>query len=104
MATVADTDRITGRALDIDENDYLYGVGTLRLRIDVMTGMRSQPGWVLVTGTVESGAETDSCTVVVRLSALRRHLPLDRASTGAAHRTAARRSVARTQAIASAPV
>src|SRR4051794_21479949 len=64
--------RFVGAEVVLDENDYMYGLGALRLRVARVTAMRSEPGWALVAGTridyrdVECGQRE----VVVRLTAL----------------------------------
>jgi hypothetical protein len=65
-------DQLIGRVVALDENDYMYGIGLLRLRLWRVTPMRSEPGWALVVGSVVDfrGVEHAEREVVVRLGAL----------------------------------
>ena len=68
----ADLDWLIGRVVVIEENDYIYGVGPLRLCLWRVTPLRSEPGWALVAGSVVDahGVESTEREVVARLGAL----------------------------------
>ncbi|HEY2791034.1 MAG TPA: hypothetical protein VGJ28_01680 [Micromonosporaceae bacterium] len=65
-------DVLVGKVIVIHENDYRYGLGTLRLRPERISGVRSEPGWALVTGVVVDfrGIEHAPREVLVRVGAL----------------------------------
>ncbi len=66
----------SGAMLEIDESDYLYGVGRLTLRVASTGPAQRWPddAWVPVTGTQLSrdGTEIGSRRVLVRARALQR--------------------------------
>jgi hypothetical protein len=68
--------QLPGRIVELDECDYTYGVGRLRLRVGDATPLRSKPGWVMLDGmTVDrDGTTYEPRTIAVRLTALRGHL------------------------------
>lgn len=70
-------DHLIGTVVVIDDNDYMYGVGTLRLRLRRITLLRSEPGWALVAGVAVDfrGTEHDARDVTVRVRALQDQPP-----------------------------
>jgi hypothetical protein len=66
-------DPIAGTVITLDENDYMYGRGKLRLRVGHVTALRSEPGWALVAGVQidHRGKDRQYRDVVVRIRALR---------------------------------
>jgi hypothetical protein len=61
-----------GTVLQIAQNDYLYGTGTIRLRVEVSVPAHPRLEWVSVHGVrlLSDGRETGSVTVVVRVAAI----------------------------------
>jgi len=65
-------DVLLGKVVIVDENDYMYGMGPLRLRLERITLLRSEPGWALVAGLMVDfrGDHHQSREVMVRIGAL----------------------------------
>jgi hypothetical protein len=65
-------ERFIGTVVTIAEEDYKYGIGQLRLRVERATLMRSEPGWALVSGTRvdHRGIDAGRSEVLVRVDAL----------------------------------
>jgi hypothetical protein len=64
-----------GVVAEFAEEDYLYGIGILRLRLTRVTRLRSDPGWALVDGIHidHRGDSHERRAVMVILAALRRY-------------------------------
>ena len=58
------------------EDEYLYGFGTLRLRVERVTVLRSEPGWALVGGVRidRLGSAREDRDICVPLATLRQRL------------------------------
>ncbi len=56
----------------LDEDDYMYGIGPLRLRVAAVAPSRVEPGWALVSGVPLDfrGVEREPREVLVRMKAL----------------------------------
>jgi hypothetical protein len=62
---------LTGRIVDLDENDYLFDRGPMRLRLLRITPTRSEPGWDLIDAVaVGTCADMGIRTLMVRHRAL----------------------------------
>lgn len=61
--------------LTLAEDEYLYGLGPLRLRVEKITIMRSYPGWALVGGVRidHRGVTREHRDVCVSITTLREH-------------------------------
>ncbi len=61
-----------GTVLTIAERDYLYGVGPIRLRVDVPVPAHPNLEWVTVHGTrlLADGRQTHRVSVLVRVAAI----------------------------------
>lgn len=59
------------------EDEYLYGLGTLRLRVERVTVLRSEPGWALVGGVRIDHLDVahERRDICVPLATLRQRLP-----------------------------
>lgn len=64
-----------GFIAEFAEDEYLYGIGILRLRIIRVTLLRSDPGWALVDGIHidHRGDPHERRNVLVTVAALRRY-------------------------------
>lgn len=69
-------DDLLGDVIALDERDYLYGMGTLRLRPLRVTLSRADPGWAKVVGVFIDfrGGEHGVREALVRVEALTAHL------------------------------
>jgi hypothetical protein len=61
--------------LTLAEEEYRYGLGTLRLRVERITLLRSEPGWALVGGVRidHRGTACEHRDVCVSVHTLRQH-------------------------------
>ena len=64
-----------GTVVILAEDDHRYGLGPLRLRVEQITPLRSEPGWALITGARigDNGQTQTPFELVVRIHALLRH-------------------------------
>src|ERR1700753_1860534 len=60
------------------EAEYLYGMGTVCLRVDRIAILRSQPGWALIGGVRidHLGVDRERRDISVSMATLRTHLPV----------------------------
>jgi hypothetical protein len=63
---------LVGRVVVIAEDDYRYGIGPLRLRVQSVTRSRLDPSWALVNGLLVDfrGVDREPREVMVRVGAL----------------------------------
>jgi hypothetical protein len=68
-------DELIGEVVSLDESDYMYGIGRLRLRILAVTLVRTDPGWAHVIGVFVDyrGNEHGLRDILVRVEALQSH-------------------------------
>jgi hypothetical protein len=69
------TDSDGGVMVEFAEEEYLYGLGVLRLRVTRVTRLRLDPGWVLVDGIRidHRGDPRERRAVMITAAAMRRH-------------------------------
>jgi hypothetical protein len=67
-----DLSTVVGSVVHLDDGDYKYGIGRMRIRVGQVTPMRSEPGWAMVTGVQLDfrGAEIARREILVRAEAL----------------------------------
>lgn len=69
-------DDLLGEVVSLRERDYMYGIGTLRLRVLRVGLLRTEPGWAIMVGAFVDfrGDEHGLREVTVRVEALASHL------------------------------
>lgn len=71
------TTRDPATIVTLAEDEYLYGLGPLRIRVHEVSPTRPEPGWAIVAGVRidHLGRDREPREVLVRLDALRREMP-----------------------------
>lgn len=79
-AGLAAADLLVGQVIDLEEPDYAYGIGPLRLRVRRAGPMPDHEDWLSVEGVRvdDEGQEREDHSIGVRLTAVLPYLRPDR--------------------------